>query len=86
MNQPKTSLELADAHLEEARHLLANVNVDRQNLVGTILILLQKMGGEAVITKGELEALPDGMTISRVDETDLGFRLIAVAPPVNNRQ
>ncbi len=63
--------------LEHMEYLIAEAKNERNLMAATAIILLKKLDGSAVITKGEIEdAMTGKLEIRQEDETDIGFKLV----------
>ena len=64
------------SHINQAIHLLQAAVQERNRMTAVLMVLLQKSGGEAVITHAEVEAVMNSKyAIRQTEETDLGFKV-----------
>ena len=62
--------------LDEMSQLIAMAKQERNMMAATTIILLKKLGGDAIVTKGEIEEAMSGkLEVRQEEETELGFKL-----------
>lgn len=71
------------APLDLARLGIEQATQERNKFFAIIVVLLGKLGDNAVITHAELEGIDPNVKLQQKDTTQIGFRLVLEKPPTN---